>query len=55
VVCAREHTAASIIATVQTRLAHDPGDEERTALAEIAKIARLRLADLVADDEGIAA
>jgi 2-oxo-4-hydroxy-4-carboxy-5-ureidoimidazoline decarboxylase len=50
VVCAREHTADSIIAAAAARLAHDPDDEERTALAEIAKIAALRLADLVADD-----
>jgi 2-oxo-4-hydroxy-4-carboxy-5-ureidoimidazoline decarboxylase len=49
VVCAREHTADSIIATARARLAHDPADEERTALAEIAKIAALRLDDLVAD------
>jgi 2-oxo-4-hydroxy-4-carboxy-5-ureidoimidazoline decarboxylase len=52
VVCAREHTADSIIATAQARLAHDPDEEQRTALAEIAKIAKLRLADLVTDDEG---
>jgi OHCU decarboxylase len=51
VVCAREHTADSIIATAQARLAHDPDTEERTALAEIAKIAALRLDDLVADDD----
>jgi OHCU decarboxylase len=50
IVCAREHTADSIIASAAARLAHDPGAEERTALAEIAKIAALRLADLVADD-----
>ncbi|HEY4095632.1 MAG TPA: 2-oxo-4-hydroxy-4-carboxy-5-ureidoimidazoline decarboxylase [Baekduia sp.] len=55
VVCVREHTAPSIIASVEERLAHDPDDEERTALAEIAKIARLRLADLVTDDEGLPA
>lgn len=48
VVCAREHTADSIIAAARARLDHDPGAEERTALAEIAKIAALRLADLVA-------
>jgi OHCU decarboxylase len=52
VVCAREHTADSIIATAQVRLGHEPDEEERTALAEIAKIARLRLADLVVDEEG---
>jgi 2-oxo-4-hydroxy-4-carboxy-5-ureidoimidazoline decarboxylase len=50
VVCAREHTADSIIAGAEARLAHDPDAEERTALAEIAKIAALRLDDLLADD-----
>jgi OHCU decarboxylase len=50
IVCAREHTADTIIAAAQARLAHDPDDEERTALAEIAKIAALRLDDLVFDD-----
>jgi 2-oxo-4-hydroxy-4-carboxy-5-ureidoimidazoline decarboxylase len=50
VICAREHTADSIITAAAERLAHDPADEERTALAEIAKIASLRLADLVTDD-----
>jgi OHCU decarboxylase len=51
VVCAREHSADSIIASARQRLASDPDAEERTALAEIAKIAALRLADLV-DDHG---
>jgi OHCU decarboxylase len=48
IVCAREHTADTIIAAARARLDHDPDAEERTALAEIAKIAALRLADLVA-------
>ena len=47
VVCAREHTADSIIASAARRLEADPDEEEQTALSEIAKIARLRLADLV--------
>jgi OHCU decarboxylase len=51
VVCAREHTAASIIASVTRRLGADPEEEERTARLEIAKIARLRLADLVVDHD----
>jgi 2-oxo-4-hydroxy-4-carboxy-5-ureidoimidazoline decarboxylase len=51
VVCAREHTADSIIAAARARLAHDPAAEERAALAEIAKIAALRLADLTGDDD----
>jgi OHCU decarboxylase len=52
VVCVREHSANSIIAIAETRLEADPHDEERTALAEIAKIAALRLDDLVTDDAG---
>jgi OHCU decarboxylase len=47
VVCAREHTPDSIIAAAEARAGASPGDEERTALAEIAKIARLRLDDLL--------
>jgi OHCU decarboxylase len=50
VICAREHSADAIIAAAAARVAADPDDEERTALAEIAKIAALRLDDLVADD-----
>ena len=48
VICAREHTPDSIIAAAERRLGAGPGEEEQTALSEIAKIARLRLADLVA-------
>jgi OHCU decarboxylase len=48
VLCAREHTADSIIATAAARLEARPDEEEQTALSEIAKIARLRLDDLVA-------
>jgi OHCU decarboxylase len=47
VVCAREHTADSIIATAAARLEARSDEEEQTALSEIAKIARLRLDDLV--------
>jgi OHCU decarboxylase len=50
VVCAREHTPDTIIAAARARLDHDTDVEERTALAEIAKIAALRLDDLVADE-----
>jgi OHCU decarboxylase len=49
VVCAREHTADSIIASAAARLGAGPAAEQRAALAEIAKIARLRLADVVQD------
>jgi OHCU decarboxylase len=48
VVCAREHTPDSIIAAAERRTESAAGEEEQTALSEIAKIARLRLADLVA-------
>ncbi len=47
VICAREHDVDSIIAAAAQRVAHDPDFERRTALDEIAKIARLRLEDLV--------
>jgi OHCU decarboxylase len=50
VVCVREHTKDSILAWGRERLARSPDDEIETALAEIAKIAGLRLRDLVADD-----
>ena len=46
VICAREHTPDSIIAAVTERLRHSPAQEEEIALAEIAKIAKLRLEDL---------
>ena len=47
IVCAREHTPDTIIAAAERRMELDPAEEEQTALTEIAKIARLRLADLV--------
>ena len=48
IVCAREHTPDTIIAAAERRTESDLEQEEQTALSEIAKIARLRLADLVA-------
>jgi OHCU decarboxylase len=50
VVCVREHTKDSILAWGRARLEHDADDEVETALGEIAKIAHLRLRDLVAED-----
>jgi 2-oxo-4-hydroxy-4-carboxy-5-ureidoimidazoline decarboxylase len=47
VICAREHTADSIIGAAARRLAARPEEEEPTALSEIARIARLRLGELV--------
>jgi 2-oxo-4-hydroxy-4-carboxy-5-ureidoimidazoline decarboxylase len=49
VVCVREHTKDSIVAWGRARLRHTPDAEITTALGEIAKIAGLRLRDLVAD------
>jgi OHCU decarboxylase len=48
VVCAREHTADWILAAAEARLGNDAATEERIALDEVAKIARLRLDDLLA-------
>ena len=47
VVCVREHTKASILAWGRARLRHPSDDEVAIALDEIAKIAGLRLRDLV--------
>jgi OHCU decarboxylase len=49
VICVRAHDAEAIVAAAERRLREDPEVEERTALREIAEIARLRLADLVRD------
>jgi OHCU decarboxylase len=48
IVCAREHTPDTIIAAAEERTESDLEQEEQTAMSEIAKIASLRLADLVA-------
>ena len=48
IVCAREHTPDTIIAAAEQRMDSGPEEEAQTALSEIAKIARLRLAYLVA-------
>src|SRR5690349_23930244 len=45
VVCVREHTPESILAWGRERLDHTPEVELETAIGEIAKIARLRLAE----------
>jgi 2-oxo-4-hydroxy-4-carboxy-5-ureidoimidazoline decarboxylase len=50
VICVREHTKDSIVAWGRARLWHTREDEIATALGEIAKIAALRLGDLVSDD-----
>lgn len=47
VICARENKKDAILAAFPVRLANDRDQEIATALAEIAKIARLRLIDAV--------
>ena len=46
----REHTKETILAGAEERLQHSRQEEVDTALAEISKIARLRLEDLVERD-----
>jgi 2-oxo-4-hydroxy-4-carboxy-5-ureidoimidazoline decarboxylase len=50
IVCVRERTKDSILAWGAARLEHSREQEIETALGEIAKIARLRLADLLSRD-----
>jgi xanthine dehydrogenase D subunit len=50
IVCVREHTKDSIIAWGTARLEHSREREIEIALGEITKIARLRLADLLAEE-----
>jgi OHCU decarboxylase len=47
IICARLHSKDTILAVFQTRLENSREAEFRTALDEVAKIARLRLQDLV--------
>jgi OHCU decarboxylase len=50
IVCVREHTKDSIIAWGNARLEHSREHEIEIALGEIAKIARLRLADVIGEE-----
>jgi OHCU decarboxylase len=47
VVCAREHTKESILRVAAERLGNSEDEEVRVALEEIAKIARLRLEEVL--------
>jgi OHCU decarboxylase len=47
VICVREHTKESILRVAAERLRNTEGEEIRVALEEIAKIARLRLEDML--------
>ena len=49
IVCVREHTKESIISWGTSRLEHSRAQEIEVALGEIAKIARLRLAQLLGE------
>lgn len=49
IVAVREHTKETVLADAEVRLKHSRLEEIETALAEIAKIANLRLRDLVED------
>ncbi|MFM7183972.1 MAG: 2-oxo-4-hydroxy-4-carboxy-5-ureidoimidazoline decarboxylase [Planctomycetota bacterium] len=50
VICARENRKEAILAAFPVRLAHTAEEERTTALAEIARIGRLRLNDAVRHD-----
>jgi 2-oxo-4-hydroxy-4-carboxy--5-ureidoimidazoline (OHCU) decarboxylase len=47
IVCVREHTKETILSNGEARLENPPAQERATALVEVAKIANLRLQDLV--------
>ena len=47
VICARQHSAAEILAAARARVGADACAEERTALDEATKLAHLRLWELV--------
>lgn len=51
IVCVREHDKESILREAKERLKNDPEEEMERALAEISKLARYRLRDLVEPDE----
>ena len=55
VICVREHTKETILASAEARLERSRSEEIEAALGEIAKIAYLRLRDLVELDRGGAA
>jgi 2-oxo-4-hydroxy-4-carboxy-5-ureidoimidazoline decarboxylase len=49
IIAVRENTRESILRAFETRLVNSPEQEVETAMGEIAKIVRLRLADAVED------
>jgi beta-ureidopropionase / N-carbamoyl-L-amino-acid hydrolase len=52
ILAVKGHNPDSIIAALAARILHTPEQEQRTALEQIARIARFRLEDLVAQDIG---
>jgi 2-oxo-4-hydroxy-4-carboxy-5-ureidoimidazoline decarboxylase len=50
VICARLNAKADILASMRSRVANGPEQELSTALAEIAKIARLRLSEAITNE-----
>jgi len=50
VICVRENTKETILSAFERRLDNTPVQEQMAALVEIAKIANLRLFDLVEDE-----
>jgi 2-oxo-4-hydroxy-4-carboxy-5-ureidoimidazoline decarboxylase len=46
VICVREHTKESILDAIRARVGNETEEEERVAIEEIGKIARLRLEDV---------
>lgn len=49
IICARLNNVNTIVEAMERRLGNDPATEQASALEEIGKIARLRLADIVED------
>lgn len=53
ILCVKRHGRASLLARFEARLASDPESERRTALAEVSRIAAIRLSGLVAGEGGL--
>jgi OHCU decarboxylase len=50
IICVREHTKESILASFETRLHNEPEAELATAIDQVARIVRLRVLDLVTEE-----
>jgi 2-oxo-4-hydroxy-4-carboxy-5-ureidoimidazoline decarboxylase len=49
IIAVRQHNKASILESFQMRLANDRATEQKTAIAQIIEISRLRLEDIIMD------